>query len=47
MEKYNEKNLSNVSKKFYGIPWNYETDVDGIPWNFMEFSMKFHGIFVN
>jgi hypothetical protein len=26
---------------FHGIPWNYETEVDGIPWNPMENSMEF------
>jgi hypothetical protein len=36
MEKYNEKNPSNVYEKFHGIPWK-------IPWNSMN-SMKFHGI---
>jgi hypothetical protein len=29
---------------FHGIPWNYETEVDEIPWNSMENSREFHGI---
>jgi hypothetical protein len=29
MDKYNEKNPSNVYEKFHGIPWK-------IPWNSME-----------
>jgi hypothetical protein len=33
---------------FHGISWNYEIEVDGIPWkipwNSMEFHEKFHGI---
>jgi hypothetical protein len=33
MEKYNEKNPSNVSENFHGIPWK-------IPWNSMENSMN-------
>jgi hypothetical protein len=36
------------SMEFNGIPlnfpWNYETEVDGIPWNSMKNSMEFHGI---
>jgi hypothetical protein len=28
---------------FYGIPWNYEIEVDDIPWNSMENSMEFNG----
>jgi hypothetical protein len=47
MEKYNEKNPSNVYEKFHGIPWN-SMDMEksikfhGIPWNSMEFHGKFH-----
>jgi hypothetical protein len=40
MEKYNEKNPSNVYEKFHGIPWK-------IPWNSMYgiFHGNFHGNF--
>jgi hypothetical protein len=43
MEKYNEKNPSNVYEKFHGIPWKIpwiENSTDRIQWNSMEFSMK-------
>jgi hypothetical protein len=44
--KFSCKNPSNIYEKFCGIPqnfpWNsmefHETEVDGIPWNFMKFS---------
>jgi hypothetical protein len=35
MEKYNEKNPSNVYEKFHGIPWNFtwiSMEIHGIPW---------------
>jgi hypothetical protein len=38
MEKYNEKNPSNVYEKFHGIPWN-SMEFHGI------FHGNFHGIF--
>jgi hypothetical protein len=39
LEKYNEKNPSNVYEKFYGIPWKIPWN---FPWKFMEFHGKFH-----
>jgi hypothetical protein len=38
MEKYDEKNPSNVYGKFHGIPWKIPWN--GIPWNSMENSMN-------
>jgi hypothetical protein len=41
MEKYNEKNPSNVYEKFHGIPWN-SMEFHGIQWNFpWNFPWKF------
>jgi hypothetical protein len=44
------RNSTEFLGKFYGIQWNYmelefhKTEVDGIPWNSMEFH-EFHGKF--
>jgi hypothetical protein len=54
MIKYEQNTANNSLAKivpsihgiFHGIPWNYETKVDGIPWNSMEFRQltEFDGI---
>jgi hypothetical protein len=44
MEKYNEKNPSNVFEKIHGIPWKIPgNSMEGIQWNSIH--GKFHGNF--